>query len=61
MYKTQCTKGQEVKEKVRIAYSELVERKFKTKLSNLPENLADLLMKKHDLTVEDISTGLDWQ
>ena len=24
-------------------------------------NLADLLMKKHELTVEDLSTGSDWQ
>ena len=31
------------------------------KLSNLPENIAGLLMEKHDLTVEDISTGSDWQ
>ena len=32
-----------------------------TKLSNLLEKLADLLTKKHDLKVEDISTGSDWQ
>ena len=61
VYKTQCTKGQEVLETVRIAHSELVECKFMTKLSNLLEKLSNLLTKKQDLTVEDISTESDWQ
>ena len=43
VYKTQCTKGQEVKEKVRIAHNELVECDFMTKLSNLPEQLQDFI------------------
>ena len=43
MYKTQCTKGQEIKEKVRIAHTELVERDFKTKLSELPEHLQEFI------------------
>ena len=37
VYKSQCTKGPEIKEKVRIAHSELVERDFIYKnLSELP-------------------------
>ena len=43
MYKTQCTKGEEIKEKVRIAHSELVERDFMTKLSELPEHLQEFI------------------
>ena len=43
MYKTQCTKGQEIKEKVRIAHSELVERDFMTKLSELPAQLQEFI------------------
>ena len=43
VYKTQCTKGQEVKEKVRIAHNELVESNFMTNLSNLSEQLQDLI------------------
>ena len=39
MYKTQCTKGPEIKDKVRIAHSELVERDLMTKLSDLPDHL----------------------
>ena len=35
--------GQEVKEKVRIAHNELVERDFMTKLSNLLEQLQDFI------------------
>ena len=47
VFKTQCTNGPEVKEKVKIAHSELIERNVMTKLLNLPENLADLLTEKH--------------
>ena len=43
VYKTQCTKGQEIKEKVRIAHNELVEQDFMTKLSNLPEHLQEFI------------------
>ena len=43
MYKTQCTKGQEIKEKVRIAHTELVEQDFMTKLSELPEHLQEFI------------------
>ena len=43
VFKTQYTKGQEVKEKVRIAHNELVERDFMTKLSNLLEQLQDFI------------------
>ena len=43
MYKTQCTKGQEIKEKVRIAHTELVEQDFMMKLSDLPEHLQEFI------------------
>ena len=36
-------KGQEVKEKVRIAHNELVERNFMTKLLIFPEQLQNLI------------------
>ena len=45
MYKSQCIKGPEIKEKVRIAHSELVEHDFMTKLSDLLtiyKNLSEL-------------------
>ena len=60
VYKTQCINVPEVKEKVRIAHSEVAEHKVMNKLSNLPDNSADLLTKKHNLTVEDTSTGVNW-
>ena len=43
VYKTQCTKSQEVKEKVRIAHQELVDRNFKTKLTDFSEELQSLI------------------
>ena len=43
VYKSQCTKGSEIKEKVRIAYFELVERDFTTKLSDLPAHLQEFI------------------
>ena len=38
-----------------------IECKVMTNLLTLPEISADLLTKKHDLAVEDISTGSDWR
>ena len=35
VYKSQCIKGPQIKEKVRVAHSELVERDFMTKFSDL--------------------------
>ena len=43
VYKSQCTKGPEIKEKARIADSELVERDFMTKLSDLPDHLQEFI------------------
>ena len=43
VYKTQCTKDQEIKEKVRIAHAELVEQDFMTKLSDLPDPLQEFI------------------
>ena len=43
VYKTQCTKGQEIKEKVKIIHAELVERDFMTKLSDLPDHLQEFI------------------
>ena len=43
MYKTQCTKGPEIKEKVRVAHSELVVGDFMTKLSDLPDHLQEFI------------------
>ena len=43
MYKTQCTKGPEIKEKVRIAHFKLVERNFMMKLSDLPDHLQEFI------------------
>ena len=45
LYKTQCTKSKEVKEKVRITHQELVDRSFMTKLTDLPEELQQYLIK----------------
>ena len=39
VYKTQCSKSPQIKEKVRIAHPELVEQDFMTKLSELPSHL----------------------
>ena len=43
LYKTQCTKSQEVKEKIRIAHEELVEQNIMTKLTDLPEQLQEVI------------------
>ena len=43
VYKSQCIKGPQIKEKVRVAHSELVERDFMTKLSNLPDHLQEFI------------------
>ena len=43
VYKSQCIKGPKIKEKVRIAHSELVERDIMTKLSELPANLLEFI------------------
>ena len=43
VYKSQCTKGPEIKEKVRINHSELVECNFMTKLSDLPDHLQEFI------------------
>ena len=43
VYKIQCTKSLEVKEKVRIAHDELVEQNFMTKLTDLPDQLQEVI------------------
>ena len=43
VYKSQCIKGPEIKEKVRIANSELVELDFMKKLSDLPDHLQEFI------------------
>ena len=43
VYKSQCSKGPQIKEKVRVAHSELVERDFITKLSDLPSHLQEFI------------------
>ena len=43
VYKSQCTKGPEIKKKVRIAHSKLVERDFMTKLSDLPPHMQEFI------------------
>ena len=43
VYKSQCSKGPQIKEKVRVAYAELVERDFMTKLSDLPAHLQEFI------------------
>ena len=43
VYKTQCTKSQEIKEKVRIAHEELVEQYFMSKLTDLPDQLQEVI------------------
>ena len=43
VYKSQCIKGPQIKEKVRLAHSELVERDFMTKLSDLPIHLQEFI------------------
>ena len=43
LYKSQCIKGPQIKEKVRLAHSELVERDFITKRSELPVHLQEFI------------------
>ena len=43
VYKPQCIKGSQIKEKVRLAHSELVEQDFMTKLSELPAHLQEFI------------------
>ena len=43
VYKSQCSKGPQIKEKVRVAHSELVEQDFMTKLSDLPSHLQEFI------------------
>ena len=43
VYKSQCSKGPQIKEKVRVAHSELVEGDFMTKLSDLPSYLQEFI------------------
>ena len=42
-YKSQCIKGPQIKEKVRVAHSELVEHYFRTKLSDLSDHLQEFI------------------
>ena len=59
VYKSQCTKGPEIKEKVRIAHSELVEHDFMTKLSDLPAHLQEFIRTAVRLVVNPTMSGLN--